>query len=69
MLSNALRKCDFDFDACPYGFRARQLLKGDTMREITESKPDLDDDEEIPPFEAKDQGAEDERYDNIPCTD
>jgi hypothetical protein len=50
--------------------RARQLLKDKiTMRDTTPpSQPDLNDDE-IPPFEAKDQGAEDERYDNIPCTD
>jgi hypothetical protein len=39
------------------------------MRDTIPSKPELLDDDEIPPFEAKDQGAEDERYDNIPCTD
>jgi hypothetical protein len=39
------------------------------MRDTTPSNPDLMDEDEIPPFEAKDQGAEDERYDNIPCTD
>ena len=40
------------------------------MRDASPSNPDpIDAEEEIPPFEAKDQGAEDERYDNIPCTD